>query len=199
MLDIPVYVYGFFGYLTVSSQVCNFELVSRQEWLARPPKSPTAMSNPVPHVIIHHTYQPGACNTTDECMKAMRWMQDFHQNERNWSDIGYNFAVGGDGKAYVGRGWSIVGAHAPTYNDKSIGICLIGDWRYELPNKRQLETVKKLISCGIEMGKIAPNYTLFGHKQVREGTECPGDRLFEEITKWEHFSWNPPSVWSPKT
>lgn len=41
----------------------------------------------------------------------------------------YSFAVGGDGKVYEGRGFNVVGAHAPGYNDKSIGICLIGDWQ----------------------------------------------------------------------
>lgn len=41
----------------------------------------------------------------------------------------FSFAVGGDGKIYEGRGWKVVGAHAPGYNFNSVGICLIGDWR----------------------------------------------------------------------
>lgn len=44
-------------------------------------------------------------------------------------NIFQRFAVGGDGKVYEGRGFNVVGAHAPAYNDKSIGICLIGDWQ----------------------------------------------------------------------
>lgn len=40
-----------------------------------------------------------------------------------------SFAIGGDGNIYEGRGFNIVGAHAPKYNSKSVGICLIGDWR----------------------------------------------------------------------
>lgn len=40
----------------------------------------------------------------------------------------YRFLIGGDGKVYEGRGFNIVGAHAPSYNDKSIGICLLGNW-----------------------------------------------------------------------
>ncbi|KAF5281859.1 hypothetical protein FQR65_LT14503 [Abscondita terminalis] len=195
MLGFTVNFHVLLGLLGISA--CDIEFVSREEWGARPATSPSPMPNPVPHVIIHHTYQPGACDTTEECIKAMQWIQDLHQNENNWSDVGYNFAVGGDGKAYVARGWSLVGAHAPDYNDKSIGICLIGDWRYELPNEKQLKTAKKLIDYGVEIGMIVSNYTLFGHKQVREGTECPGDRLFDEITDWDHFSWDPPSVWSP--
>ncbi|KAF5290067.1 hypothetical protein FQA39_LY14848 [Lamprigera yunnana] len=175
----------------------DLEWVTREEWDARPPTMTESMKNPVPYVIMHHTYKPSACNTTEECIKAMQWMQDYHQLEHKWNDIGYNFAIGGDGKAYVGRGWSNIGAHSPTYNNKSIGICLIGDWRYELPNKKQLETTQKLIKYGINTGKIKRNYLLFGHRQVRKGTECPGDTLFEEISKWKHFSTDPPHIWSP--
>ncbi|KAK5638014.1 hypothetical protein RI129_012309 [Pyrocoelia pectoralis] len=178
--------------------MCDFELVSREEWGARPPKSTESMANPVPYVIIHHTYQPPACSSTEECIKAMQWMQDLHQLQNKWNDIGYSFVVGGDGKVYVGRGWSTVGAHSPSYNNQSIGISLIGDWRSELPPSRQLDAVHNLIRCGIEMEKIKPDYRLFGHKQVRMGTECPGDRLFEEISSWNHFSTDPPFVWVPK-
>lgn len=39
-----------------------------------------------------------------------------------------SFAIGGDGKVYEGRGFDRVGAHAPSYNNKSIGIVLIGNW-----------------------------------------------------------------------
>jgi hypothetical protein len=36
--------------------------------------------------------------------------------------------VGEDGNVYEGRGWDNWGAHAPAYNSKSIGICIIGDF-----------------------------------------------------------------------
>lgn len=106
----------------------NFKIVSRAEWHARPPKQTENMTNPVPYVIIHHSYIPSACNTSVECIEAMQWMQNYHQDTHGWNDIGYHFAVCGDGRAYEGRGWSNVGAHAPGYNNKSIGICVIGNW-----------------------------------------------------------------------
>ncbi|KAK9695859.1 N-acetylmuramoyl-L-alanine amidase [Popillia japonica] len=146
------------------------------------------MPNPVPYVIIHHSYIPPACHTTSECIGAMQSMQDFHIYERGWNDIGYSFAVGGDGNAYTGRGWSSVGAHAPLYNSQSIGICVIGDWREDLPPENQLETVHNLIQLGVDSGYIRSDYILHGHRQVRANTECPGDRLFEEIQTWPHFS-----------
>lgn len=43
-------------------------------------------------------------------------------------DALFRFGIGGDGQIYEGRGFDVVGAHAPRFNDKSIGICMIGDW-----------------------------------------------------------------------
>lgn len=45
---------------------------------------------------------------------------------RGWSDIGYHFVIGRDGRREVGRPLEIAGAHARGSNRNSIGICLIG-------------------------------------------------------------------------
>jgi N-acetylmuramoyl-L-alanine amidase len=103
-------------------------IVPRSEWKARDPKLVERFPGQIPFVIIHHSYGPPAAYTNEKCGEAMRSMQTFHQQDRGWNDIGYSFAVCGDGRIYMGRGWNVIGAHAPRYNDKSIGICLIGDW-----------------------------------------------------------------------
>ncbi|XP_019876965.1 peptidoglycan-recognition protein LB [Aethina tumida] len=176
----------------------DIEIVTRDQWGARPPRMVEPMANPVPYVVIHHSYIPAACNTSEECVQAMKWMQDFHQLNRSWNDVGYSFAVGGDGKAYVGRGWSAVGAHAPKFNNKSIGICIIGDWRHELPPVEQLQAVQQLIDLGVRENKISPDYILLGHKQARLGTECPGDRLYKEIQTWKNWQPSPTPKVEPK-
>lgn len=104
-------------------------IVERREWDGRDPKLVETFDGPIPFVIIHHSYIPSACYNEEACTAAMRKMQDMHQLQKGWNDIGYSFVVGGDGRIYRGRGYNVVGAHAPRYNDKSIGICLIGDWR----------------------------------------------------------------------
>lgn len=56
------------------------------------------------------------------------YSQNYHMNQKKWNDIGYNFLVGEDGNVYEGRGWGQHGAHSVSYNSKSIGICLIGNF-----------------------------------------------------------------------
>ncbi|XP_059048712.1 peptidoglycan-recognition protein LB-like [Achroia grisella] len=165
----------------------NFPFITRSEWGANPPTGVAVLPTPVTHVVIHHSYEPGVCWTTDDCKAAMRSMQNYHQNGQGWADIGYNFAVGGDGGVYEGRGWQTVGAHAVGYNMLSIGICLIGNWVSALPPQVQLENTRRLIAAGVERGFISPNYRLIGHRQAT-ATECPGDALFREISTWNNFS-----------
>nr|ADU33185.1 peptidoglycan recognition protein B [Ostrinia nubilalis] len=164
----------------------NFPFVTKEEWEGRPPTDIVPMETPVPYVVIHHTYIPDVCYTSDECKAAMRGMQNFHQLTNGWADIGYSFAVGGDGKVYEGRGWEAVGAHAVGVNTRSIGIALIGDFVSKLPSETQLAPVHKLIATGVELGYIRPDYTLIGHRAV-SATECPGGALFQEISTWPHF------------
>ncbi|XP_039947942.1 peptidoglycan-recognition protein LB-like isoform X1 [Bactrocera neohumeralis] len=166
------------------------QIISRANWGARPSTLVEHFNGPAPYVIIHHSYMPSACYTRADCIKAMRSMQDYHQLQRGWNDIGYSFAIGGDGMIYVGRGFNVIGAHAPKYNDRSVGICMIGDWRTELPPPQMLAAAKSLIEFGMAKGYIDAEYKLLAHRQVRD-TECPGQRLYEEITTWPHFALKP--------
>ncbi|XP_063708503.1 peptidoglycan-recognition protein LB [Culicoides brevitarsis] len=167
-----------------------FSYVHRAGWNAAIPTVVEPFRGAAPYVIIHHSYLPGHCTTTAECIKAMQDMQKYHQEVQGWNDIGYSFGVGGDGLVYQGRGFNVVGAHAPKFNDKSVGICLIGDWRKSLPPKAMLQAVQDLIEYGVQNGNIEEDYKLLGHRQVRD-TECPGERLFDEIKTWPHWAEEP--------
>ncbi|GBP27042.1 Peptidoglycan-recognition protein LB [Eumeta japonica] len=169
-------------------KVYNFPFVPRSEWSHRPPAATSEpLAIPVPYVVIHHTYVPGACNTTEQCSGHMRAMQNEHMLGQGWFDIGYNFCVGGDGAAYEGRGWAARGVHAGRGNALSLGICLIGDWSGELPPTQQLETTKALIAAAVELGVVSEDHRLVGHRQMTD-SDCPGDALFEEIMSWKNFS-----------
>lgn len=57
----------------------------------------------------------------------------------------------------------------------------------ELPPEQMLRAAKDLIAYSLEQGHLSSNYKVLGHRQVRD-TECPGQRLFDEISTWSHFS-----------
>ncbi|XP_036340903.1 peptidoglycan-recognition protein LB-like [Rhagoletis pomonella] len=158
----------------------DWRLITRAEWAARAPNKVVHFSGPAPYVILHHSYQPGVCRTEDACKAAMRSMQNFHMDKQGWADIGYSFAVGGDGNVYEGRGYEVVGAHAPNYNSRSIGLLLIGNFMEEQPPAPMQQVAQDFIKYSVEAGHLREDYILHGHRQVRN-TLCPGDALYAAV------------------
>ncbi|XP_013388318.1 uncharacterized protein LOC106157269 [Lingula anatina] len=165
-------------------------IVSRAEWGANPPVQTTNLTLPVEYIVVHHTAWD-RCFTEEDCVKQAKRVQDYHQGDKGWWDLGYNFMVGEDGRAYEGRGWTSQGAHARGFNSKSIGITIFGDFRWDMPKRNALEVVKSLIVCAKEQGVIQDNYTVIGHMQAATPsyTECPGGELLCEISTWDN--WKP--------
>ncbi|XP_060516218.1 peptidoglycan recognition protein 3-like [Cylas formicarius] len=162
----------------------------RAEWGAQPAKSTLKLKiNPAPYVVVHHSETP-PCTDAGACKNRVKNIQSYHMNTKGWQDIGYNFLIGGDGSIFEGRGWGIHGAHLPSFNQRSIGICLIGSFQNNVPSSIQISALRSLISCGTDLGKIDQNYRLIGHRQGGS-TDCPGNKLQEILKTMPHFEPRP--------
>ncbi|XP_076284783.1 peptidoglycan recognition protein S2 [Lasioglossum baleicum] len=163
-------------------------IITRSQWGARAPKGTikNLRVDPPPYVVIHHS-ATDSCTTQAICQAKLRSFQNYHMDVKGWLDIGYQFVVGGDGNVYEGRGWGKHGAHSQLYNSKSIGICLIGNFVDHEPHAAAINATMKLIEYGVSIGKIKEDYTLLGHRQTAS-TTCPGDKLYELIQTWPHWS-----------
>ncbi len=116
----PSVVYTAAAVLLLSSvsaqdEFCGGLIVPREEWGARAPNAVSYTDDYLPYMFIHHTVT-SECSNFDDCAEQMRIIQNYHMDSNGWSDIGYSFLVGGDGKIYEGRGWNVVGAHTSGYN-----------------------------------------------------------------------------------
>ncbi|XP_002134711.2 peptidoglycan-recognition protein LC isoform X2 [Drosophila pseudoobscura] len=157
------------------------------EWGGKPPKTTLdPLDLPVHRVIISHTAAEG-CESREICSNRTQVVQSFHVDSWGWDHIGYNFLVGGDGRVYEGRGWDRVGAHTKGYNKGSIGISFIGTFTAIRPAERQLKACQLLISEGLRLKMLAPDFRLYGHRQL-SATESPGEELYKIIQKWPHWS-----------
>ncbi|XP_066991532.2 peptidoglycan-recognition protein 2 isoform X2 [Anabrus simplex] len=103
-----------------------FQLVNRTAWGARPPHNDTQplTTKPAIRVVIIHTVT-AQCLSLESCCKQVRKIQDLQMDDFNFSDIAYNFLVGGDGRTYEGRGWDTRGAFSQLMNSKALGIAFI--------------------------------------------------------------------------
>ncbi|XP_014482419.1 PREDICTED: peptidoglycan-recognition protein SC2-like [Dinoponera quadriceps] len=178
-------------YLTLlipETKAATPQIISRAQWGARAAKrrSPNLTMHPAPYVVLHHS--TGAnCDTQAICQLRIRGFQNYHMNSKGWADIGYNFIVGEDGNIYEGRGWGKQGAHSKPFNNKSIGICVIGDYTNRTPNTAAVQAVQRLIDHGVSIGEIKNDYKLLGHRQTWQ-TACPGNSLYTMMQSWPHWA-----------
>jgi N-acetylmuramoyl-L-alanine amidase len=176
--------------ISLGSPCDEIEIVSREEWGARPPTLIEYITDPVNMTFVHHTAGPSFCFDKESCIVVVRAIQNYHMDSNGWNDIGYSYLIGEDGRVYEGRTWGVVGSHTFNYNSIAYGFCVIGDFMERPPNAQALETTQKIIECGVEQGYIVPDYELFGHRDGR-CTLCPGDFLYAIIRGWPHYSTRP--------
>jgi N-acetylmuramoyl-L-alanine amidase len=139
-------------------------------------KEPLVALKNVMYIIVHHTEEIGW-----DINKTHR----FHQEHRGWSGIGYNFFIEENGEIIKGRGYH-VGAHAYSYNQKSIGICLAGNFDIHIPSIEQLKSLSKLCIFLLEQYNLSTTQIL-GHRELKSTAKsCPGknfnmDQIRESI------------------
>ena len=88
-----------------------YQIVSRSDWGAQPLKPNHDPMEGVTRITLHHTAEvPGMGAGGDA--EAVRAIQRYHRDTKDWADIGYHWLIGRDGRVYEGRVPSAQGAHA---------------------------------------------------------------------------------------
>jgi len=129
-------------------------------------------------LIIHHSASAtGDRDTIDGWHKA-----------RGWKGVGYHKILLRDGRIQQGRADNERGAHCPGWNDRSLGICCIGNFEVTWPTQRQWASLERACAILCQRHSI-PALLIYGHKEVSlKPTACPGrnfdlNRLREEVEK----------------
>ncbi|XP_030621059.1 peptidoglycan recognition protein 5 [Chanos chanos] len=156
-------------------------LISRRRWQAADPQVRDELGEAARKVVIHHTAL-WTCTKPSECQAQLTYIQKMHMEDRGFSDIGYNFLIGGDGAVYEGRGWGIIGAHAKTHNLDSVGIAFMGNFNDEFPSPAALSSLQRLLYSGVAQGHLYSNFVLLAHRDLAH-TECPGEHLYSSLQR----------------
>ena len=110
-------------------------------------------------IVVH-------CSDTDDNLKAL----DIHKLHLKfgWEGVGYNKIIENDGRIVNGRPEFWKGAHVRGYNDRSLGVCLIGKSRF---SKSQFISLEKIL---IDWKKKYKNIKIIGHYEVSDCNKtCP--------------------------
>lgn len=135
-------------------------------------------------IVVHHSDSPKS---------SPQGIDSWHR-QRGWQGLGYHFVIGNgvnypDGQVYVGPRWTRqqTGAHCKStagryfgrycpsnyFNERGVGICLIGDFESGRPTAAQLESLDRLIAFLCEQCDISTD-RIYGHREVTRKTLCPG-------------------------
>lgn len=107
------------------------------------------MNNPK-YIIVHHTGGTDANPHADTSHHTFGVVDGWHKKLWNFPSslghyIGYHYFIDSRGKVTQGRAHNEVGAHCIGYNDKSIGVCLAGNFDVSLPTREQEEALRMLL------------------------------------------------------
>lgn len=129
----------------------------------------------VKYLIIHQTATARA-HTTFERTKR------YHIG-LGWGNIAYHYFIEADGRLRKGRNERTAGTHtkAGDMGQKSLGICLAGNFDDEEPAPSQLKSLELILKSLSARYKI-PKENILGHLEVPGAvTPCPGQNLLRWI------------------
>lgn len=154
----------------------TIDIITRDQWGARPPKRRLAIDTPTRELWLHHTAG------SHRAAPGMRAIQNFHMDTRGWSDIAYSFVIDPITlHVYEARGAGIAGGHTAGHNTHSHAICIMGNFETQRPSQRLLDRTAQLVAYGHEQGWWPPKLT-GGHRDASgANTLCPGRHLHRQI------------------
>ena len=116
-------------------------------------------------IVLHHS---GSAMDRTTIHNIHRW-----HLELGWLGCGYHYVIHSDGSIFQGRPIDAVGSHARGFNNKSVGICVVGDFEEEYPSLYQQESLGKLLVYLINDKLQGQSLSIKRHKDVG-ATLCPG-------------------------
>ncbi len=128
-------------------------------------------------------------DTTEEQDVGVKEIREWHlAPPRCWSDVGYHFVIRRNGTIELGRPLWAIGAHVEGYNNKSVGICLVGgkDTNGNKVDDFTPVQMESLELCVRACKSRYPNAVVQGHTDFPNvGKLCP---TFDAKAWWQRVS-----------
>ena len=150
----------------------------RAAWSAGPPRmnaiNPMA---PIRWITIHHDGMSFRGRTMAQARTRLQQIQSFHQNTRNWADIGYHFAIDPQGVVWQGRELRWQGAHVGGANEGNVGVMLLGNFEEQGPTLSQVASLQRMVVTLQQRFRVPQSGVRTHREWPSASTECPGRQL----------------------
>jgi hypothetical protein len=127
------------------------------------------------YIIIHNSGGTDKYPLMDTSNHTAKDMEAWHLS-KGWDGLGYHYVIHKDGEVWKGRPETYNGAHCVGYNDKSIGICLSGNFDATNPTEAQEKSLVLLIR---DIQTRYPNIKFAYHRDFAKKT-CPGNNITDD-------------------
>lgn len=151
----------------------------RSTWTDRPSTGPTHLD--AAGLLGTALHYPGMGNrrlfAQEDVARALRGWQDYHMDDRGWSDIAYQVAVDQAGRVWTLRGLTTrSGANGDAEVNLEYGAILLVVGDDEPPTGALINSTRQVIA---DFRRLYPKATAIKpHSAVRPtGTSCPGDQV----------------------
>jgi N-acetylmuramoyl-L-alanine amidase len=136
----------------------------------------------VEKLIIHHSL------TKDQIVADWPAITRYHVEVKKFKANGYHWGIETVNNAIVlqkGRPENMVGAHTIGMNDKSLGICVVGNYDLAPPSEAVLNRLADLCALKCREYKLRPEDIEPHHKYASyktcPGTKFPMDKLRQKV------------------
>ncbi|UBU95716.1 N-acetylmuramoyl-L-alanine amidase [Pseudomonas phage PCS4] len=110
--------------------------------------------------------------------------------QQGWLDCGYHFIIRRDGTIEEGRPHDVVGSHVKGYNERALGICLVGgidtkgspEDNFTDHQKAALQTLLWRMTSGKDFEGAYHGLPVVGHRDLDPRKACPS---FDAKAWWE--------------
>ena len=153
-------------------------IVEPAQWGSRPDPIPASQKHTPRAVMLHHAgvVVDDRRDPADFVRKMQSWGKG-RAGKDYWPDLPYHFLIARDGRVFRGRPLAYAPQSNTVYPLKgNIGVELMGDFETQDPTAAQVDSAVALVACLAREFKIALS-GIRGHKDLVEGTDCPGSRF----------------------
>lgn len=123
------------------------------------------------YIIIHHSL------TKDGDTLDWQAIRRYHVEHNGWATVGYHYGievVNSEVEILVGRLMTRWGAHCLGYNQRSLGICVVGNFDEAKPSAKIWETAIELTQSLMDCLRIPPDHVLGHREAAKDSRSCPG-------------------------
>ncbi len=136
-------------------------------------------------LTLHHASEPRATWSGDAFPLGI---QEMHQQDSDYADVGYHFLIDEDGVVYEGRPLAIKGAQVYKFNAYLVGVLWEGQFEKKFHETWDLGPTAAQVTAATEIMKVLAERLdtddIRGHRDrdaaagLREPTDCPGSGAY---------------------